>query len=523
MIAPKHINTDQSTPPQGAGGAVFSVTTTQKRQLADTITPVGVFLKLRGHFKNSVILESADYHGKEHGYSHIAVDPVASIIIDNDQVSQTFPDGSQENYTLANKKDAVQALLNFAQRFEYERNTNDAPMANGLFGHISYDAVQYFEDIEIQGKNADTEIPSIKYFVYRYVIAINHFKDDMVIYHHQYLENEQDTGLEKLEFLLNMPHYQTKPFHITGEEKSNLTDDEMRATINTCIKHCLRGDVFQIVPSRRFSRTFEGDDFQIYRALRSINPSPYMFYFDYENYRIFGASPEKQISIKSVPHFSGTDLKNYNIQTQQTHFGGTDLKNNINQTQRIAEIHPIAGTFRRTGDDTKDAQLALDLLADPKETAEHVMLVDLARNDLSRSSDYVNVETFKEVQFFSHVIHLVSKVVGKMTDNVNPLQLVADTFPAGTLSGAPKHNAMTIINRLENTNRSIYGGAIGYMDFNGNFNHAIAIRTFMSKNNTLFYQAGMGIVAKSVVETEMQEINLKLGALRKALVLAENI
>jgi anthranilate synthase component I len=476
---------------------IFKIITTQKRQLADTITPVGVFLKLRGHFKNSVILESADYHGKEHGYSHIAVDPVASIIIDNDTVSQSFPDGSTENYPLANRKEAVQALLNFANRFEYDRQPDDAPMANGLFGHMSYDAVEYFEDIEIQAKNEDTAIPSIKYYVYRYVIAINHFKDEMVIYAHNYLGEKDNSGLEKLEFLLNMPHYATKPFHITSDETSNVTDDQMRATINTCIKHCLRGDVFQIVPSRRFSRTFEGDDFQIYRALRSVNPSPYMFYFDYESYRVFGASPEKQISIKSVSSFG--------------------------ETQRIAEIHPIAGTFRRTGDDTKDAQLAIDLLADPKETAEHVMLVDLARNDLSRSSDSVKVETFKEVQFFSHVIHLVSKVVGNMTQNVNPLQLVADTFPAGTLSGAPKHNAMTIINKLENTNRHIYGGAIGYMDFKGNFNHAIAIRTFMSKNNTLYYQAGMGVVAKSNIETEMQEVNLKLGALRKALELAEGI
>jgi anthranilate synthase component I len=506
----KHINANNDGPTNrqgGHSGAVFTVTTTQKRQLADTITPVGVFLKLRGHFKNSVILESADYHGKEHGYSHIAVDPVASIIIDNDHVYQTFPDGTTENYPLANRKDAVQALLNFANRFEYSRKPDDAPMANGLFGHISYDAVEYFEDIEIQEKNEDTTIPSIKYFVYRYVIAINHFKDDMVIYAHEYYkqddlnnapslnnrgQSDESVGgkvLEKIETLLKMPHYQTRPFKITGNEISNVTDDEMWATINTCIKHCLRGDVFQIVPSRRYSRTYTGDDFQIYRALRSINPSPYMFYFDYEDYHIFGASPEKQISIKNG----------------------------------VAEIHPIAGTFRRTGDDTKDAQLALDLLADPKETAEHVMLVDLARNDLSRSSDHVQVETFKEVQFFSHVIHLVSKVVGKMSPNVNPLQLVADTFPAGTLSGAPKHNAMTIINRLENTNRHIYGGAIGYMDFEGNFNHAIAIRTFMSKNNTLYYQAGMGVVAKSVVETEMQEINLKLGALRKALELAEEI
>ncbi len=468
----------------------FKVTTTSKKRLADTVTPVGIFLKLRNQFKNTVMLESADYHGKEHGYSHIACDPVASIVIDKDIVTQTFPDGTTEIFPLQKRKDAVQALMNFANRFEWNRQSDDAPMANGMFGHISYDAVEYFEDIEIQDKNSNTEIPSIIYYVYRYVIAINHFKDEMSIYEHQYGEEKIETKpFETLDFLMNMPHYSTKPFKLNSEEITNYTDDEMRAIINECIKHCLRGDVFQIVPSRRFSRTFEGDDFQIYRALRSVNPSPYMFYFDYENYHIFGASPEKQIAIKG----------------------------------NMAEIHPIAGTMRRTGEDEKDAELARELLADPKESAEHVMLVDLARNDLSRSSDVVKVETFKEVQFYSHVIHLVSKVTGQMTAGTNPLQLVADTFPAGTLSGSPKHNAMSIINRLENVNRHIYGGAIGYMDFNGNFNHAIAIRTFMSKNNTLFYQAGMGVVAKSVVETEMAEIKLKLGALRKALEVAVGI
>jgi anthranilate synthase component I len=491
----------------------FKVTTTSKKRLADTVTPVGIFLKLRSQFKNTVMLESADYHGKEHGYSHIACDPVASIIIDNDIVTQTFPDGTKESFPLEKRKDAVQALMNFAKRFEWSRETDDAPMANGMFGHICYDAVEYFEDIEIQDKNENTKIPSIVYYVYRYVIAINHFKDEMSIYEHQYvappaprggatdpkLESKSDekapplgaggASFELLDFLLELPHYSTKPFKLTSEEVTNYTDDEMRVIINECIKHCLRGDVFQIVPSRRFSRIFEGDDFQIYRALRSVNPSPYMFYFDYENYHIFGASPEKQIGIKG----------------------------------NLAEIHPIAGTIRRTGEDEKDAELARELLADPKESAEHVMLVDLARNDLSRSSDVVKVETFKEVQFYSHVIHLVSKVTGQMTAGTNPLQLVADTFPAGTLSGSPKHNAMSIINRLENVNRHIYGGAIGYMDFVGNFNHAIAIRTFMSKNNTLFYQAGMGVVAKSVVETEMAEIKLKLGALRKALEVAVGI
>ncbi len=465
----------------------INILTSRKMLLADTMTPIGIFLKIRQHFKLSVLLESADYHGREHGFSHIAFDPVASFILNDSVVTQQFPNGLIETFVLTRKKEAVDALKKFSDRFSFQKQEGDSPMANGLFGHISYDAVQYFEDIEIQKKNSETEIPSIRYIVYRNVIALNHFNNQLTFYAHSY--DGIEPNFEKFAHLFSGDQETMEPFMRVGEEISNLTDEQIRGIVNTCIKHCLRGDVFQIVPSRRFSQDFEGDDFQLYRALRSVNPSPYLFYFDYEEYRIFGASPEKQIKIQGD----------------------------------LAEIHPIAGTFRRSGDDTKDAELALALIADPKESAEHVMLVDLARNDLSRSANQVKVETFKEVQFFSHVIHLVSKVTGRLQNGVNSLQMVADTFPAGTLSGAPKHNAMTIINRMEPNNRAIYGGAIGFMDFEGNFNHAIAIRTFLSKGNTLFFQAGMGVVAKSIVENEMQEIHTKLAALRRAMEVAETL
>jgi len=463
------------------------IKTSRKTLLADTMTPIGLFLKIRRNFKNSVILESADYHGREHGFSHIAFEPIASFTLDQSVVVQKFPDGSEERFVLASRQQAISALKNFSDRFAFTKEAGDSPMANGLFGHISYDAVQYFEDIEVRGKSKETEIPSIRYFVYRYVLAFNHFNNQLSFYAHSYDGSEPSLGA--IEHVINQPAEALGKFQRQGEELSNLTEDQTREIVHTCIKHCLRGDVFQIVPSRRFSQNYQGDDFQVYRALRSVNPSPYLFYFDYEEYRIFGASPEKQIKIDGD----------------------------------LAEIHPIAGTFRRSGDDARDAELAQALIADPKESAEHVMLVDLARNDLSRSAENVKVETFKEVQFFSHVIHLVSKVTGHMQKGVNSLQLVADTFPAGTLSGAPKHNAMTIINRLEPTNRAIYGGAIGFMDFEGNFNHAIAIRTFLSKGQTLFFQAGMGVVAKSVVASEMQEIHNKLAALRRALEVAETL
>lgn len=480
--------------PLGAGGVgTFTISTKHKRLLADTLTPVGIFMRLRGHYPFSVILESADYHAMHNSFSYIACNPVASFVLDNEEVTQTFPDGTTEKFKLEKRSEAVAALLKFANQFEAPKN--EFPfITNGLFGHITYDSVEYFEDIEIQDKSDETAIPQILYRVYRYVIAINHFKDEMYLFEHAYTpEGKEATftpdGLESLEFFVKNPKLSSSKFKADNQELTNIEDDDMREIIKKCIGHCLRGDVFQIVPSRRFSRKFEGDDFNVYRALRSINPSPYLFYFDGGDYHIFGSSPEKQIYIKDGQ----------------------------------AEIHPIAGTFRRTGDDEKDAELARLLHADEKESAEHVMLVDLARNDLSRSSDAVKVDIFKEVQFYSHVIHLVSKVTGKMHEGTNPLQLVADTFPAGTLSGAPKHNAMTIINRLEPTNRSIYGGAIGFMDFNGNFNHAIAIRTFLSKNNTLFYQAGMGVVAKSNIESEMNEVHLKLGALRRAIEMAEEI
>jgi anthranilate synthase component I len=471
----------------------FNISTRSKRQLADTLTPVGIFLRLRDNYKYSVILESADYHAMQNSFSYIACDPIASIIIDNDEVRQTFPDSSTENFKLKSRKDAVGVLKNFASKFEEPKNEHGF-ISNGLFGHMTYDSVEYFEDIEIQDKSEETAIPSLIYRVYRYLIAINHFKNELHIFEHTYTKEGEEpkfieTGLETIELFVNTPKFSHRSFKLSGEEQSNLNDEEMKTIINQCIKHCMRGDVFQVVPSRRYAHAFEGDDFNVYRALRSINPSPYLFYFDGGDYHIFGSSPEVQIHI---------------------------------QDDR-AEIHPIAGTFKRTGDDLKDAELAKELHADPKESAEHVMLVDLARNDLSRSSDKVNVEIFKEVQFYSHVIHLVSKVTGQMTPGTNPLQLVADTFPAGTLSGSPKHMAMTIINKLEPTNRSIYGGAIGFMDFKGNFNHAIAIRTFLSKNNQLFFQAGMGVVAKSDVGNEMAEVGNKLGALRDAMVMAETL
>ena len=465
---------------------VFKIKTRYRQLLADTVTPVSIYLKLRDKFVNTILLESSDYHGNEDAFSYICCQPIARFELSGNQLSTRLPDATQQQITLTGKGQALAQLQAFAHAFEEEKL--DFPFIhNGLFGYMAYPAVQHFEDIFLKSQN---HIPDILYQVFRYVIAINHFKNEMYVFDHHMATGEgvgDETGLDYLISLIQNKNFPSYQFHLQGEEKQNMTDAAYLELVEKGKYHCQVGDVFQIVLSRRFEQAFQGDEFNVYRALRSINPSPYLFYFDFGNFKIFGSSPETQISIK----------------------GDT------------AGIYPIAGTIRRTGNDKADAELARKLLDDPKEAAEHVMLVDLARNDLSRHSHQVSVETFREVQYFSHVIHLVSKITGKIDENVNPLQLVADTFPAGTLSGAPKHKAMQLIDQYEATNRSYYGGCIGFMDFNGDFNHAIMIRSFLSKDNTLFYQAGAGIVAKSLKENELQEVNNKLGALRKALKLAE--
>lgn len=466
---------------------LFKAKTTHLQMLADTVTPVSIYLRLRDRYANSLLLESTDYHAKENSFSYICCQPIARFEVNEGQVNQVFPDGTSQT-KVAERKTLVGLLDGFVNSFEHVESRYDF-IDNGIFGYCNYDAVRYFEDIEIRSFEDDRRsIPDILYQVYQIVIAINHFKNELYIFEHQYDENAP-SELKEVQSIIknqNIPYF---GFNTHAEEEVNLTDEEFLGIVQKGKEHCQRGDVFQIVLSRRFSQGFRGDEFNVYRALRSINPSPYLFYFDYGSFKIFGSSPEAQLVIHND----------------------------------IAEIHPIAGTFKRTGDDAADAQAALQLLEDPKENSEHVMLVDLARNDLSRNGDEVTVETYKEVQYFSHVIHLVSKVTAKIHSDTTSLQLVADTFPAGTLSGAPKHKAMELIDRYEGNNRGYYGGCIGFMGFNGNFNQAIMIRSFLSKNNHLYYQAGAGIVTKSVPQSELEEVNNKLGALRKAIEMAEGI
>jgi anthranilate synthase component 1 len=466
---------------------MYNLHTSHRKLLADTTTPVSIYLRMRDVFPNSILLESSDYHSRENSMSYVCCDPIAGIMLTENQFTEYFPDGTKNSYA-AGGLNIYERVSSFRSKFQCD----EAPfkfISNGLFGYFTFETVGFFEDIKLREQNKEgREIPLMQYHIYRYVIAIDHFKNELYMFEHS-PEGSESAGLEKISYMIRNKDFPEYRFAVTGEESSNLTDQEFISLVEAMKGHIYRGDVFQIVPSRAFSKPFMGDEFNVYRALRSINPSPYLFYFDYGDFKLFGSSPEAQLTIHN----------------------------------RKATIYPIAGTFRRTGNDELDAQLAEKLINDPKESAEHVMLVDLARNDLSRHCSDVKVEAFKEVQYYSHIIHLVSRVSGTLQPDADPLYVVGDTFPAGTLSGAPKYMAMTLINRFENRQRAFYSGAIGFMGFNGDFNHAIMIRSFLSRKNMLHYQAGAGIVADSDPGSELNEVNNKIMALRKAVEMAEKI
>jgi anthranilate synthase component 1 len=463
----------------------YQYTTQCRTVLGDLHTPVGTYLKVRDLYSQSALMESSDYHGGENDRSFIGLEPLASIAINHGMAIATLPDGSVEQTPISETYRVEHALTDFLSRFKVEGEYSNYC---GLYGYTSFNAVRYFENIAVKDNTEDrNDAPDMLYILYKYLIVFNDFRHEMMLL--EMTQKGEADGLDELKKAVESQNYTTYDFRAVGPTTSPLTDEEHKANVRRGIAHCLRGDVFQIVLSRRFVQRFEGDDFKLYRALRSINPSPYLFYFDFGGFRIFGSSPETHCKIE----------------------GGR------------AYIDPIAGTTRRSGNREEDERLTAALLADPKENAEHVMLVDLARNDLSRNCHDVKVEFYKEPQYYSHVIHLVSRVSGELDPGANPIKAFIDTFPAGTLSGAPKVKAMQLISQYEPHNRGAYGGCIGFIGLNGNLNQAITIRTFVSRNHELWFQAGGGIVAKSQEEYELQEVNNKLGALKKAILLAEKM
>lgn len=468
------------------------VKTSFKKLLADVYTPVGIYLRLRDRFRDTILLESTDSHAGENSYSFIAINAIAGIEISHPALIEfKLPGQNAERVKMEKGEDVPSLLQAFMQRFEItEAARKPVNIAQGLFGYAAYDAVQLFDPAAEIHKDTVTrsgKIPLVRYRFYQYLIAIDHFKDELFICENHLPGIESETGL--VESLIRSKDIPLFPFKPVGEEVANMSDTDYIEMVKKGMASCFRGDVFQVVLSRRFEQKFTGDEFNVYRALRSINPGPYLFYFDYGDYKLMGSSPESQLVVENGQ----------------------------------ATVHPIAGTVRRTGDDEEDKMLALQLKNDGKENAEHVMLVDLARNDLSRLCRDVVVSQFKKINYYSHVIHLVSEVTGRVEQKANSFKLLAATFPAGTLSGAPKIRAMQLIGLFEPAGRDYYGGAIGFIGFNGSINHAIMIRTFLSKENKLIYQAGAGVVAASVPANELQEVNNKLNALKKAIRSAEQI
>ena len=463
----------------------FKYLTASRKVAGDLLTPVTAYLNVRDLYSQSVLMESSDYHGVENSKSFIAINPIATVSIAHGVGTMLLPDGTTQEHAISADYDAARLINDFLSQFSIE---GDGSNYCGLYGFTTFNAVRYFENISIKDETQkENDAADMQYTLFKSIAVFDHYSNELTLI--ELLGEGEKSSLDKFEHSLSSHTFRTFGFHAVGECTSTLTDDEHRENIRRGIAHCKRGDVFQIVLSRRFKQSFTGDDFQLYRALRSINPSPYLFYFDFGGFRIFGSSPETHCRIQG----------------------------------RQAYIDPIAGTTKRTGNAEQDRENALYLKNDPKENAEHVMLVDLARNDLSRNCHNVHIDFYKDMQYYSHVIHLVSRVSGTLDEGADPVRAFIDTFPAGTLSGAPKVRAMQLISEYEPHNRGAYGGCIGFIGFNGDLNQAITIRTFVSRNGELWFQAGGGIVAKSDVEYELQEVNNKLGALRKAILMAEKL
>lgn len=460
----------------------YNYKTTAKTVLADLHTPVGAYLRLRDLHPMSALMECSDYHNRATSRSFIGVEPMANITVGHGKCSMLYPDGRREVKAIGPGYRIEQALREFADSFRVD---GEGAEMCGLYGYTAFNAVRYTEDISVKDATQErNDAPDLMYILYKNIVAFDHFDNTMTV-----VTLGGDADIDRVTKRLSKDCPAGYHFKATGEAVATLSDDGHRENIRRGIAHCMRGDVFQIVLSRRFVQPYEGDDFMLYRALRSVNPSPYLFYFDFGGFRLFGSSPETHCRIEG----------------------------------RKAFIDPIAGTTRRTGNDADDRLRAEALRADPKENAEHVMLVDLARNDLSRNCHDVKVDFYKDLQTYSHVFHLVSRVSGTLDEGADPIKAFMDTFPAGTLSGAPKVRAMQLISEYEPHCRGAYGGCIGSIGLNGNLNQAITIRTFVARNGELWFQAGGGIVARSSVEGELQEVNNKLGALRKAIEMAEKM
>jgi len=468
-----------------------------RRLLADLETPVSVFIKLTQNGHPAFLLESVEGGEKVGRYSFLGVNPKGMISFKDNIVTRTY-DGDTTTWELPTGQDPLHALQAELERFHPVKVDGLPRLVGGAVGYFAYDIVRYFEKLPQTAKR-DLELPDAAFLLPDTLVIFDHAKHQLII-----LANAHNTGdsaqayqdaLDRIEAITAtirqpLPMIAPTPSPRGEQMVSNISKETYEDNVRRAKEHIKAGDAFQIVLSQRLSCQTTASPLHIYRALRALNPSPYMFYLHFGgDFTLIGASPEMMVRYEDG----------------------------------IATTRPIAGTRKRGKDEAEDEALAQELLTDPKELAEHVMLVDLGRNDLGRVCDYgtVKVTQMMKIEKYSHVMHIVSQVEGRLRQDYDAFALLRATFPAGTLSGAPKVRAMEIIEDLEGTRRATYGGAVGYFSYDGSMDTCITIRSLVIQGDTVYLQAGAGIVADSDPASEYEESLNKARAVAVAIQYAE--
>jgi len=462
---------------------------------ADLLTPVLAYLKIRENGKQSFLLESVEGSLNLARYSFIGKNP-QKIFFNNALALTEKVDGKEET-----KQENIFAYVKKELKKFKQPKIDELPdFTGGVVGFLGYETISLIEKVVPRNENGFENADSI-FGIYKTILAFDHYKHQIILISNvdvtefNSIEAAYQSGkteLAKLRSELKKPIEFSSDFSFEKDFQTNFSTEEFYKIVEESKQNIIEGDIFQIVLSKRFSTGYSGDLFNVYRALRIINPSPYMYHLEFEHdFTVIGTSPEDLLKVKNGK----------------------------------AQLLPIAGTRRRGKNSEEDKKLETNLLNDPKELAEHTMLVDLGRNDLGRVCKYdsVKVSELMKIQRYSHVMHIVSKVEGELSNDHDALDALQACFPAGTVTGAPKIRAMQLIYEYEKLRRNVYAGAVGYFDFSGNLDMCIAIRTLFAKGKTLYWQAGAGVVADSTPELETKEINNKAAVLVNAMQYAEVI
>lgn len=474
----------------------YSAIPVSKRMLADVLTPVSLFLSIREAADHPFLLESVE--GGEHlaRYSFIGRNPYQKLIFDGKSTTIELPDGSSNTL----EESYFYALEQLTNQHSEPKIAELPRLTGGAVGYSSYDTIREVEHLP-DGPKPDLDMPEALWCFYDEIFAFDHVKQQVVLMKTVFVEGSTDLkeayqqaekSLDEMEKSALQAIKPAGEFELDANKiTSNIEEKRFYEIVEKAKEYIYEGDIFQVVLSQRFEVPFRGDKFTLYRALRMVNPSPYLFFLDFDNFAMVGSSPEVLVRV----------------------------------TEKEVRLLPIAGTRPRGSNHDEDLQYEEDLKNDPKEIAEHIMLVDLGRNDLSRVCipGSVHLERNQSIERFSHVMHIVSDVVGEIAPGKSSVDALKQCFPAGTVSGAPKIRAMEIIDELEPTKRGPYAGAVGYFDFSGNMDTCIAIRTMLVTDKSVYIQAGAGIVADSSPEKEFEETKNKAAALVEALSLALEI